>query len=118
MSGVGKHMVGAEATVHDGRFKVSITLTFRGQRFEPHDATVLGPTGVVFYLYEMPEILVRVLDGRSVNGYWWVQIAAVSQMAAEITVSDTTTGQANTYSSDEGPFTPVADFEAFGDSPK
>ena len=116
MSGTSEHLVGSEATLHDGRFTVSVTLTFRDQRLEPHDAIVIGGTGVVFRLYEMPEILVRVLDGRAVNGYWWVQIAAVSQMATEITVSDTTTGQANTYSSDEGPFTPVADFEAFGDS--
>ena len=66
-----------------------------------------------FFRAENPEVLVKVVDGGAINGHWWVQIAGVTQMAVEVTVSQTESGKANTYRSAEGPFTPVTDFTAF-----
>lgn len=104
--------------LHDGLFFVSAFISIQGERHEAVHATPVGSSAIVLSLFsaDNPEILVKVLDGRAINGHWWVQIAAVTQMAMELTVTETATGRANTYRSAEGPFTPTVDFQAFGSS--
>ena len=100
--------------LHGGRFTVSGVLVLDDHRFEAVHATPAGSDALVLYFIadDDADVLVKVVDGRDINGYWWVQIAAVAQLPLEITVTETATGTANTYVSAEGPFTPVMDFEA------
>lgn len=102
-------------SLHHGSFTVSAAISLRGQDFGIASAIPVGIGAVVLCLFapDNPEILVKVLDGREINGHWWVQIASVTQMNVEVTVAETATGRANTYRATEGPFTPVADFTAF-----
>ena len=39
------------------------------------------------------ELVVKVLDGRSVNGHFWVFFGALSDVGYSITVTDTATGE-------------------------
>lgn len=43
------------------------------------------------------EVLVKVLDGSSVNGYWWVFVGGLTDVELEITVEDRINGMTWTY---------------------
>ena len=59
------------------------------------------------------ELLVKVVDGRAFNGHYWVFYGALSDVAYEITVTDTTTGQIRTYVNAHGTVASRADTAAF-----
>lgn len=44
--------------------------------------------GFWFFDHKNLEVTVKVLDGRAVNGHWWVFIASMTDLAAKITVLD------------------------------
>jgi len=62
------------------------------------------------------ELVVKVLDGRPVNGKFWVFYAALSNVEYTITVTDTRTGAVKTYFNPEGQLASVADTVAFSDA--
>jgi hypothetical protein len=43
------------------------------------------------------EVVVKVLDGRGLNGHFWVFYGALSDLEYKITVTDTFTGVKKTY---------------------
>ena len=49
-----------------------------------------------------PEVFVKVLDGRQVNGYFWVFLSGLTDVAYRMTVTDTVTGQRRTYDKSSG----------------
>ena len=59
------------------------------------------------------EVIVKVLDGRSVNGHFWVFYGALSNVEYTITVTDTETGAVRTYFNPQGQLASVADTSAF-----
>src|SRR6266542_2859294 len=59
------------------------------------------------------ELVVKVLDGRSVNGRFWVFYGALSNVEYTITVTDTLTGAVRTYFNPQGQLASVADTSAF-----
>ncbi|HYK42545.1 MAG TPA: hypothetical protein VE007_09150, partial [Thermoanaerobaculia bacterium] len=59
------------------------------------------------------ELIVKVVDGRSVNGHFWVFYGALSDVEYTITVTDTQTGTSRTYSNPQGRLASVADTVAF-----
>jgi hypothetical protein len=59
------------------------------------------------------ELVVKVLDGRTVNGHFWVFYGALSDVGYTITVTDTATGQSKTYTNPEHTLASRADTEAF-----
>ncbi len=61
------------------------------------------------------EIAIKVLDGRPINGHWWVFYGALSNVEYTITVTDTQTAAAATYFNPSGSFFSVADTRALGD---
>ncbi len=64
------------------------------------------------------EILVKVLDGCSINGRFWVFAAATTNVEFTITVTDTQTAQSRAYSNAPGnPFPTVTDTAAFQTCP-
>src|SRR5262249_54317311 len=59
------------------------------------------------------ELMVKVLDGRALNGHFWVFFGALSNVAYTITVTDTQTGAIKNYSNPNGTLASVADVLAF-----
>jgi hypothetical protein len=60
------------------------------------------------------EAVFKVLDGCPVNGHGWLFAAGLTDLAVDLTVTDTLTGQQRSYHSPAGePFAPVRDTGAF-----
>lgn len=59
------------------------------------------------------ELMVKVLDGRPVNGHFWVFGGALSSVAYTITVTDTLTGATRVYENPANELTSFADTTAF-----
>jgi hypothetical protein len=73
-----------------------------------------GDTGYFYFFDETNvELVVKVLDGRSYNGHFWVFYGALSNLAYTITVTDTQTGEVRTYLNPPGKLASVADTLAF-----
>lgn len=59
------------------------------------------------------ELVVKVLDGTANNGRFWVFFGALTNVAYELTVTDTMTGAQKTYFNDQGNVCGRADIGAF-----
>ncbi len=55
----------------------------------------------------------KVLDGRGVNGKFWVLYGALSNVQYTITITDTQTGAVKRYDNASGDLASVADMSAF-----
>jgi hypothetical protein len=71
-----------------------------------------------FFDEENLELMVKVLDGCSVNGRHWVFAAGLTDVEVDLEVTDTWTGQTRTYQSPLGTaFAPIQDTAAFAACP-
>lgn len=74
-----------------------------------------------FFGPENLELLVKVLDGRVLNGHFWVFFGSLSSVGFEITITDTSTGTQRVYVNRVGEQASFADTTAFpaetGDGP-
>ncbi len=59
------------------------------------------------------ELVVKVLDGRSINGKFWVFYGSLTNVEFALTVTDTQTGAVKTYLNPQGQLASVADTSAF-----
>jgi hypothetical protein len=59
------------------------------------------------------ELIVKVLEARSVNGRFWVFYGALSNAECTLRVTDTATGKVRTYQNPAGEFASRGDVEAF-----
>ncbi len=91
-----------------------------GGRMGEARAISLEPLGIrkggIFYFFdaENPEMLVKVLDGCGINGYYWVFYAATTNVGFELTVMDTVAGVGKIYTNpDLNPAAPVLETRAF-----
>jgi hypothetical protein len=66
-----------------------------------------------FFSSNNVELVVKVIDGRSFNGRFWVFYGALSDVEYTITVTDTATGAVRTYFNPQGTLASVADTSAF-----
>jgi len=55
-----------------------------------------------FFNRENVELAVKVLDGRAINGNFWLLYGSLSDVEYEITVTDTVTGESKTYRNEAG----------------
>ena len=60
--------------------------------------------------------MVKILDGRALNGHWWVFYGALSNVGYTITISDLFTGRSRTYVNPIGRFASVGDILALPDA--
>jgi len=60
-----------------------------------------------------PEVLVKVLDGRPINGRWWVFYAALTNVGFTLRVTDRMTNETVTYENPLGNFASRGDTTAF-----
>ena len=84
----------------NGRFRVEVRFT--DPRSAQEGSGVAVPLtsdtgGFWFFDAANVELVVKVLDGRSVNGHFWVYAGALSDVSYTITVTDTTTSKVKTY---------------------
>ena len=73
-----------------------------------------GDTGTFwFFSSANVELVVKVLDGRPINGHYWVFYGALSDVEYTITITDTATGQVRTYFNPAHTMASAADTAAF-----
>jgi hypothetical protein len=73
-----------------------------------------GDTGYFwFFNPDNVEVVLKVLDGRPVNGKFWVFYGALSTVEYTLTVTDTETGQVRTFTNPAGRLASVAETSAF-----
>jgi hypothetical protein len=108
--------------LQSGRF--SLTVAWINQHATP--ATTGVGTAVVdtdqtgffwFFSAQSIELVVKIVDGRALNGKFWVFYGALSDVEYTITVTDTQTGAIKTYHNPPGNISGGADTSAFGDTP-
>lgn len=66
-----------------------------------------------FFSSTSVEVMLKVLDGRAVNGKFWVFYGALSTVEYTITVTDTQTGRVRRYDNPSGNLASIADTGAF-----
>jgi hypothetical protein len=97
------------------RFGISATWTAAdGSQGSGNLVPITSDTkGFWFYSSDNIELVVKVLDGRAVNGHFWVFYGPLTTDPFKITVTDTQTGAKRVYQSAGGSLTGGSDTAAF-----
>jgi Hydrazine synthase alpha subunit middle domain/WD40-like Beta Propeller Repeat len=101
--------------LQDGRFAVEVAFAdFQGNAGTGNIVTMTADTGA-FWFFDAAnvELLVKVLDGRGLNGKFWVFYGALSSVPYTITVTDTMTGAKKDYVNPSGQLASRGDTSAF-----
>jgi hypothetical protein len=105
----------ARLCLNGDRFAVEIAWKdFQGHTGAGKVVELTGDTGY-FWFFDAAnvEVVLKVLDGTPVNGHHWVFYGALSSVDYTVTVTDTQTGEVNTYRNPSGRLASVADTGAF-----
>lgn len=98
--------------LNGGRFRVELAWKdFAGKTGSGQAVPLTGDTG--YFWFTSPsnvEVVIKVLDGRPLNGHFWVFYGALSNQEYTITVTDTETGGRKTY------FNRLNNFGSLGDT--
>jgi hypothetical protein len=92
----------------------------RGMGFIPSQAgtgqgasIAANTQGFWFFSPDSIDLTVKVLDGRAINGKFWVFYGSLTNAAFTLTVTDTVTGAAKIYTNPQGTMASAADTTAF-----
>lgn len=99
-----------------GRFRVEAAWRdFAGNSGTGRAKALTADTGY-FWFFDPAnvEVVLKTLDGRGVNGHWWVFYGALSSVEYTLTVTDMETGAARRYVNPPGRLGSVGDVLAFG----
>jgi hypothetical protein len=101
--------------LNGGRFAVEATWRdFEGHTGVGTAVPLTADTGYFwFFAATNVEVLLKVLDGRALNGKFWVFYGALSNVEYTLTVTDVATGAVRTYANPSGRFASVGDTGAF-----
>jgi hypothetical protein len=101
------------------RFQVTVRWTDHAGNSGDGRAAPLSDDSGYFWFFgpQNVELLVKVLDGRAVNGNFWVFYGSLSDVAYTLTVTDTLTGATKTYTNPAGQLASRADTSAFSGTP-
>jgi hypothetical protein len=102
--------------LNDGRFQVIATWRKSdGTTGAATPALMTGDTGYFwFFSSDNVEMVVKVLDGRGVNGHFWVFASGLTNVQVDLFVLDTSTHVVKTYQNPLGTaFQPIQDTSAF-----
>ncbi len=105
--------------LNGGRFRVTVSWqSYTDGSKGPGQAVGLTADAGYFWFLDDAnlELFVKVLDGRAVNGSYWVLFGALSDMEYAVTVTDTATGAVRTYHNPAHHQASTADVNAFGDA--
>ena len=106
--------------LNGGRFRVEANWTdFQGRSGVGRAVSLSGDTGYFwFFTSSNVELVVKALDGRSLNNNYWLFYGALSNVTYTLTVTDTLTFATKTYSNPSGRFASVGDTAAFPSRPE
>ncbi|MEO8430030.1 MAG: PKD domain-containing protein [Acidobacteriota bacterium] len=99
-----------------GRFKTQVEwhVPATGAHGTASAVPLTADTGYFwFFSANNIELVVKVVDGRPVNGKFWVFYGALSNVEYTVTVTDTQTGIVKVYANPNGQLSSVADTSAF-----
>lgn len=102
--------------LNGGRFQVRVdwSVPSQGTSGVGRAVSLTNDTGYFwFFSANNVELVLKVVDGRAFNNFFWVFYGALSDVAYTITVTDTVTGAVKTYSNPQGRLASVADVAAF-----
>ncbi len=93
------HPGASKLCLNGGRFEVKVTWTdFDGHTGPGTTVPQTADTGAFYYFSPANlELMLKVLDGRQINGHFWVFYGSLSDVGFDITVTDTLTGVVQTY---------------------
>jgi photosystem II stability/assembly factor-like uncharacterized protein len=100
----------------ESRFRVTVSWSASniGQSGQGQSMPLTADSGAFWFFQPSNiELVIKVLDGRTVNDHFWVFYGALSNVGYTITVTDTETGAQRTYTNPEGTLASRADTEAF-----
>ena len=98
-----------------GRFQVEATWRTGGGESGPAiTASATDETGIFwFFSPNNLELVVKVIDGRSFNGYFWVFYGSLTDVGFVLRITDTVTGAVRVYENAPGTFAGQGDTRAF-----
>jgi ELWxxDGT repeat protein len=101
--------------LNGNRFAVEVAWKdFQGHTGQGTAVPLTADTGTFwFFNAANVELVLKVLDGRPLNGKFWVFYGALSNVEYTITVTDTQTGTVRTYNNPSGRFASAGDTSAF-----
>lgn len=100
-----------------GRFKVQVEWRTLVPQVGVGTAKPLTSDTGYFWFFNASniELVIKVLDGRSINGHYWVFYGALSDVEYTITVTDSLTGRQRIYKNEQGTLASVGDIQAFAE---
>lgn len=107
--------------LHDGRFEIRLRHVDPGTGTEkllwPAKASRGHEAGGLYWFFgpENQEVAVKLLDGRPINGHWWLFAGTLTELEFEIEVTDHLEGETKTWRRAGGDLCGLADVEAFPD---
>jgi hypothetical protein len=100
--------------LNGGRFKVQVSWQSAESSGVGTAVPVTADTGQFWFITSNNiELVIKVVDGSSFNGHFWVFYGALSNLEYDIIVTDTTTGNTKTYHNPLGTTASLADVNAF-----
>jgi virginiamycin B lyase len=102
--------------LNGGRFRVRVTwATSDGRNGQGQAVSLTADTGYFwFFSSNNVEMIIKVVDGRALNNYFWVFAGGLTNVNVVIEVLDTQTGTVKTYTNPQGTaFQPIQDTSAF-----
>lgn len=90
--------------LNNSRFKVQVNWsTPNGSSGYGTGVSLTSDSGYFwFFVSSNVELLVKILDGRTVNGYFWVFYGSMTDVQYTITITDTTNGRVKTFLGQQG----------------
>lgn len=109
----------SELCLEAGRFRVGVTFRNRHSDGSIDSAGVIpgtDNTGLVWFFDPGNiELILKIVDGRTANGHFWVYYGGISDLEYWITITDTRTGLQQIYHNEPGEICGGADDRAFFD---
>jgi len=119
-AGAVRAQVGTTLRLGNGRFDVTVSATDQrtgrtaeGQAIPQNDLFGYHSLPQITSNPDNPEMFVKILDGRAINGRIWVFYNGLTDLDVTVTVRDQTTGLAKTYRKEPGSACGGFDTEAF-----
>ncbi|HEV2845795.1 MAG TPA: right-handed parallel beta-helix repeat-containing protein [Thermoanaerobaculia bacterium] len=102
---------GKALALSNGRFSLEVTWkNAAGQTQTAQAVPLTSDTGYFWFgSADNVEVIVKVLDGRGLNGHFWVYYGALTDQEYTLTVRDTVTNRSKTYRNPKGRFASAGD---------
>ncbi|HVS16711.1 MAG TPA: choice-of-anchor B family protein [Thermoanaerobaculia bacterium] len=109
---------GRTLCLRGGRFQLTVSFDVGAGPVEATASPLSDATGAFWYFAPSNlELVVKVLDGRVLNGSHWLFLGALTDVPFELTARDTVTGTVRSWFGEAGALAAVRDVDAFPEAP-